>query len=83
MYKCRMGNSWWVFEDEVKEVLRKSQTIWIISVCIYKQQQQDNVTHMRCSTPQNSPQACIRLFYKEDDDPLLFMPTEDKIKYFA
>lgn len=22
-------------------------------------------------------------FHKEDDDPLLFMPTEDGIKYFA
>lgn len=66
-----------------KEVLRKSQTVWITRICVHKQQQPDNVMYVWCFTrsirQHNGPQAHRRLFYKEDDDPLLLMSTEYRI----
>lgn len=82
--KCNIQNAGWGIagEGKAKIVLRKSQCE--SSVCASTG---NSNKIMRCThvvlLQHNSPQACIRLLYKEDDDPLLFMPTEDGIKYFA
>lgn len=82
--KCNVQNAGWGIagEGKAKEFLRKSQCE--SSVCASTG---NNNQIMRCTRvvllQHNSPQACTRLLHKEDDDPLLFVPTEDEIKDFA